>query len=202
LFDEPLSNLDVTCVKRRGELRELVKRLGLPAVYVTHDQGEAFALCDRIAVMFQGQILQLDEPRGLYEHPARVSVARFLGRNNLIRVMRLSAMKTETGEFKTLEGGHLIRLPVKPAELPPLNQPCTLAIRPEHLVIGNGEVSGENMLPAIVREIQFAGATTMIMLDANGLILEALQLSTASGLAIGDTCVVVLPAACVGLLRE
>src|SRR5882724_4039921 len=125
LFDEPLSNLDVTLREEtRGELRELVKRLGLTAVYVTHDQEEAFALCDRIAVMFQGQILQLGAPRELYEHPAHVSVARFLGRNNLIRSMRLSAMKTEKGEFKTLDGGHLIRLPVNQAELPPLNQPC------------------------------------------------------------------------------
>src|SRR5258706_9064506 len=105
LFDEPLSNLDVTLREEtRGELRELVKRLGLTAVYVTHDQEEAFALCDRIAVMFQGQILQFGAPRELYEHPAHTSVARFLGRNNLISAMRLSAMKAETGEFKTLEG--------------------------------------------------------------------------------------------------
>ena len=202
LFDEPLSNLDVTLREEtRGELRELVKRLGLTAVYVTHDQEEAFALCDRIAVMFQGQILQMGNPRELYEHPARVSVARFLGRNNLMRAMRLSAMKSETGEFKTLEGGHMIRLPVKPAELPPLNNPCTLAIRPEHVVITKDEVSGENVLQATVREIEFAGATSIIRLDASGLLLEALVLS-ATGLAIGDTCAVVLPADRVMLLKE
>jgi ABC-type Fe3+/spermidine/putrescine transport system ATPase subunit len=202
LFDEPLSNLDVTLREEtRGELRELVKRLGLTAVYVTHDQEEAFALCDRIAVMFQGQILQLGEPRELYEHPAQVSVARFLGRNNLIRAMRLSAMKTETGEFKTLDGGHMIRLPVKQAELPPLNKPCTLAIRPEHLVITKDEVSGENVFPAKVSEIQFAGATTTIRLDASGLMLEALVLSTA-GVAVGEVCTVVLPTDRITLLKE
>src|SRR6266849_8950229 len=112
LFDEPLSNLDVTLREEtRGELRELVARLGLTAVYVTHDQEEAFALCDRIAVMFAGQILQTAPPRDLYEHPAQLSVARFLGRNNLLRVMRLSSSKAEFGEFKTLEGGHTIRMP-------------------------------------------------------------------------------------------
>ena len=80
LFDEPLSNLDVTLREEtRGELRELVGRLGLTAVYVTHDQEEAFALCDRISVMSQGKILQTGTPRELYEHPAEVSVARFLG---------------------------------------------------------------------------------------------------------------------------
>ena len=202
LFDEPLSNLDVTLREEtRGELRELVKRLSLTAVYVTHDQEEAFALCDRIAVMFQGEILQLGAPRELYEQPALASVARFLGRNNLIRAMRLSAMKAETGEFKTLDGGHLIHLPVKPAELPPLNKPCTLAIRPEHLVITKDDVGGENLLPAKVSEIQFAGATTTIRLDANGLRLEALAVSQA-GLAVGDSCAVVLPADRVMLLKE
>lgn len=203
LFDEPLSNLDVTLREEtRGELRELVKRLGLTAVYVTHDQEEAFALCDRIAVMFQGEILQLGKPRGLYEHPARISVGRFLGRNNLIRALRLSALKTKTGEFKTLDGGHVIRLPVSPAELPPLNQPCTLAIRPEHLVISQSQVSGENVLPATVREIQFAGATTTIKLDASGLMLEALVLSTGANLAVGDTCTVVLPVDHLSFLKE
>ena len=202
LFDEPLSNLDVTLREEtRGELRELVKRLGLTAVYVTHDQEEAFALCDRIAVMFQGQILQRGKPRELYEQPAGVSVARFLGRNNLISAMRLSAMKTETGEFKTLEGGHTIRLPVRPAELPPLNKPCTLAIRPEHVLIRKEEVKGDNVLPALVSEIQFAGATTTVKLDANGLLLEALVLSH-TGLAVGATCAVVLPADRVTLLRD
>jgi iron(III) transport system ATP-binding protein len=202
LFDEPLSNLDVTLREEtRGELRELVKRLGLTAVYVTHDQEEAFALCDRLAVMFQGEILQLGAPRELYEHPARVSVARFLGRNNLIRAMRLSAMKAEAGEFKTLDGGHLIHFPVRTAELPPLNKPCTLAIRPEHVAITKDGVSGKNVLSARVSEIQFAGATSTIKLDASGLTVEALVLSTVS-LAVGELCSVVLPTDRVTLLKE
>src|SRR6266542_5765848 len=136
LFDEPLSNLDVTLREEtRGELRELVKRLGLTAVYVTHDQEEAFALCDRISVMMGGRIMQTGQPRELYEHPAQISVARFLGRNNLISVMRLASSSAPAGEFKTLAGGHTLRLPIKRDDLAPLNQPCILAIRPEHLVI-------------------------------------------------------------------
>src|SRR6266487_2468269 len=81
LFDEPLSNLDVSLREEtRSELRELVNRLRLTAVYVTHDQEEAFALCDRIGVMAGGRILQTGAPRELYEHPGQISVARFLGR--------------------------------------------------------------------------------------------------------------------------
>ena len=202
LFDEPLSNLDVTLREEtRGELRELVVRLGLTAVYVTHDQEEAFALCDRISVMAGGRILQTGQPRDLYEHPAQLSVAKFLGRNNLLRVMRLSSSKAELGEFKTLEGGHTIRMPVDDMNLVPLNQPCILAIRPEHVLIRNSDDKHENSLPAVVSEINFAGATSSIKLDANGLILEALALE-ANGLSVGTQRTVVLPPERISLLKN
>ncbi len=202
LFDEPLSNLDVTLREAtRGELRELVARLGLTAVYVTHDQEEAFALCDRISVMMGGRILQTGPPRDLYERPVQLPVARFLGRNNLIKVMRLSSAKEGTGEFKTLEGEHILRIPVHHDELAPLNKPCTLAIRPEHVIVRNTGNETANVLSAKVREINFAGATTSIKLDANGLSLEALTLET-DGLAIGDERVVVLPPEKISLLPD
>ncbi len=202
LFDEPLSNLDVTLREAtRGELRELVARLGLTAVYVTHDQEEAFALCDRISVMGGGRILQTGRPRELYEQPAQLSVARFLGRNNLIRAMRLSSSKSDVGEFKTLDGGHTIRVPVDERNLAPLNQPCILAIRPEHVVIGGGNDNIVNALPAEVREVNFAGATSSIKVDANGLLLEALALA-ADGLSAGDRCTVVLPPERISLLKN
>lgn len=193
LFDEPLSNLDVALREEtRGELRELVNRLGLTAVYVTHDQEEAFALCDRISVMMGGRILQTGEPRELYEHPAQIPVARFLGRNNLIRVMRLSSSKDMVAEFKTLEGGHTLRLPLPNDALAPLNKPCSLAIRPEHLLLSAAGSPSENVLQARVAEINFAGATSSIKLDADGLHLEALVLQP-DGLAVGDSCFVTLP---------
>ncbi len=202
LFDEPLSNLDVTLREEtRGELRELVKRLGLTAVYVTHDQEEAFALCDRISVMVSGRILQTGRPRDLYEHPAQLSVGKFLGRNNLIRVMRLSSSKSEIGEFKTLDGGHLIRMPVDDKNLVPLNQPCILAIRPEHILVTNADKKLENALPATVREVNFAGATSSIKLDANGLILEALALD-ADGIAVGEQRTIILPPERIALLKN
>ena len=202
LFDEPLSNLDVALREEtRGELRELVSRLGLTAVYVTHDQDEAFALCDRISVMSGGRILQTGRPRDLYEHPAQLSVGRFLGRNNLIRIMRLSSSKSELGEFKTLDGGHVIRIPVDEKNLVPLNQPCILAIRPEHVVISNSDRQQDNAFDATVREVNFAGATSSIKFDANGLVLEALTLD-ADGIAVGDQRTLVLPADRISLLRN
>lgn len=202
LFDEPLSNLDVTLREAtRGELRELVGRLGMTAVYVTHDQEEAFALCDRISVMGGGKILQTGAPRELYERPAQLSVARFLGRNNLIRAIRLTSSRSELGEFKTLEGGHTLQLAVSAGDVVPLNQPCLLAIRPEHVVVKNGNHHGANAFPAQVRKINFAGATSSIKLDANGLMLEALALE-ADRLAAGDHCTVQLPSERISLLNS
>jgi ABC-type Fe3+/spermidine/putrescine transport system ATPase subunit len=202
LFDEPLSNLDVTLREEtRSELRELVTRLGLTAIYVTHDQEEAFALCDRISVLVGGRMLQTGAPRELYEHPGQVSVARFLGRNNLIRAMRLSSSKAAAGEFKTLEGDHTLLLKVQHEELAPLNKPCVLAIRPEHVLLGNGAGHSENILAARVRELNFAGATTTLKLDANGLILEALVLEPGR-FAVGDAVTLVLPANRLSLLKN
>ena len=192
LFDEPLSNLDVSLREEtRSELRELVTRLGLTAVYVTHDQEEAFALCDRISVMVGGKLMQTGRPRELYEQPAEISVASFLGRNNLIKAMRLSSSKTSEGEFKTLAGGHTLHLPVKHEELAPLNQPVYLAIRPEHVQLSLNPNGAPNSLPGNIREIVFAGATSTIRVDANGLLLEALVLR-ADGLEVNQPCHMVL----------
>src|SRR5712671_7223827 len=134
LFDEPLSNLDVALREEtRRELRALVKRLNLTAVYVTHDQEEAFALCDRIAVMDKGRVQQVGAPRELYDHPANVIVARFLGNNNLIEAMRLTSSNDPLTKFKTLEGGHTLTVSTSHEQLMslPVNKPCWLAIRPE-----------------------------------------------------------------------
>jgi len=202
LFDEPLSNLDVALREEtRSELRELVNRLGLTAVYVTHDQEEAFALCDRISVMMGGRILQTGRPRELYERPVQISVASFLGRNNLIRVMRLSSSKASLAQFKTLDGGHTLNASVTSDDLAPLNKPCSLAIRPEHLIVNQTDSNGENVLRARIDEINFAGPTSGIKLDADGLKLEALVVQP-DGLAVGDNCFVELPADKLALLSE
>ena len=87
LFDEPLSNLDAKLrVQMRGEILRLQKTLGITTVYVTHDQEEAMAISDRIAVMDKGRIVQLGTADKLYRRPATVFVAGFIGRANLIAV--------------------------------------------------------------------------------------------------------------------
>ncbi len=202
LFDEPLSNLDVSLREEtRSELRELVTRLGLTAVYVTHDQEEAFALCDRISVMVGGKLMQTGKPRELYEQPADIAVARFLGRNNLIRAMRLSSSKTAAGEFKTLDGEHTLQAPVTKDELAPLNKPVVLAIRPEHVQLSSNHADAQNSLRGTIREIVFAGATSTVRVDANGLLLEALVVQP-DGLRVNQECTVILDPARLRLLRQ
>jgi iron(III) transport system ATP-binding protein len=194
LFDEPLSNLDVALREdTRRELRALVKRLNLTAVYVTHDQEEAFALCDRIAVMGKGSVLQIGAPRELYDRPANGAVARFLGNNNLIQAMRLTSSNDPVTRFKTVDGSHVITANASHEELMnlPVNKPCWLAIRPEAIEF-NAKPESNNLLAARVELMEFGGATTTLRLDAGGLKLEALVLS-ADEFAIGDECMVTLP---------
>jgi ABC-type Fe3+/spermidine/putrescine transport system ATPase subunit len=85
LLDEPLSNLDAKLREEmRGELRKLIKKVGISALYVTHDQDEAFTISDKVIVMESGKILQYDTPDEIYNHPAHPFVASFIGHSALI----------------------------------------------------------------------------------------------------------------------
>src|SRR5690606_9505851 len=80
LMDEPLSNLDANLrVHARGEIVELHKQAGVPTLYVTHDQAEALSMADRVAVMISGNLLQLAPPSVIYDDPAHIEVAKFIG---------------------------------------------------------------------------------------------------------------------------
>ena len=105
--------------------------------------------------------------------------------------MRLSSSKTTDGEFKTLEGGHTLHLPLKHDDLAPLNKPVFLAIRPEHVQLSTNDNHALNSLPGKIREIVFAGATSSVRVDANGLLVEALVLRT-DGLQVDQQCNVIL----------
>ena len=128
LFDEPLSNLDAKLrVHMRGELRELQQRLHITAVYVTHDQEEAMAISDRIAVMHQGQIVQEGTAESLYRHPGSEFVAQFIGRTNLLSGRVRSA---SPGEIELEVAGQHLRLPGD-AVRATAGQIVRLVVRPE-----------------------------------------------------------------------
>jgi ABC-type Fe3+/spermidine/putrescine transport system ATPase subunit len=97
LLDEPLGSLDAALRERLMlELRDIIKAVGLSAIYVTHDREEAFAVADRIAIMNAGQIEQIDAPENIYYQPETRFVARFMGFNNILPVLHYAHAQAET----------------------------------------------------------------------------------------------------------
>ena len=105
LLDEPLSNLDAQLRdEMRGELKRLQSKIGITTVYVTHDQSEALALSDRIAVIDRGRIMQIGSPQDIYFRPANPFVARFVGATNLLAGPPASAPPTAAAQVEVLSG--------------------------------------------------------------------------------------------------
>jgi iron(III) transport system ATP-binding protein len=151
LLDEPLSNLDAKLrVEMRSELRALQRKLGLTAIYVTHDQEEANAIADRIAVLDQGRIQQIGAPTDLYDHPANRFVATFLGTANLIEGH--IAQGRFASEHLTLEG---VGGP---------DGPACISIRPQDVVLGN---AGDGAA-STVTEREFLGSIVRYKLEMGG----------------------------------
>jgi ABC-type Fe3+/spermidine/putrescine transport system ATPase subunit len=155
LLDEPLSNLDTALRERtRTEIRALLKSLGMTAVFVTHDQEEAFALSDRIAVLDRGRLQQLGTPEELYARPANPFVASFLGRANFFPAV-----------VEAEEGGTLLcRLHSGPrwravrADGAGQGTAVRLMVRPEAMrLAGAGD---QDAVEARVLDRRFAGAAT------------------------------------------
>ncbi|KKX27120.1 ABC transporter ATP-binding protein [Rhizobium sp. LC145] len=131
LLDEPLANLDAKLrLEMRSEIRRLQKETGITAILVTHDQVEAMSMCDRIAIMKAGEIVQIATPSEMYNDPRTAFVAGFLG-NPPISFLKGTA---EQGEFVLGDGS--IRLPLAALSGMPDGTPLMLGVRPEHF--GNG----------------------------------------------------------------
>jgi len=97
LLDEPLSNLDLKVRERmRGELQNLLKRIGITAIYVTHDQEEAFVISDRVIVMKEGKMMQDGKPYEIYEAPVNLFVADFIGRANMLKAQLIELDETKS----------------------------------------------------------------------------------------------------------
>ena len=133
LLDEPLSNLDAKLRDRmRFELKRIQRERGLTTVYVTHDQGEALALSDEIAVMKDGEIVQQGTPREIYDRPKSRFVADFIGNSNLVEATSTSETPAgKVGEFETSFGTLMAVSP----EAVSAGQPVTLSLRPENLML-------------------------------------------------------------------
>lgn len=134
LMDEPLSNLDAKLrIEMRGAIREVQKEVGITTVYVTHDQEEALAISDRIAVMKDGIIQQVGEPHDIYTRPANVFVATFIGHSNLFRGVLTT---TKEGTFVAFKNGYKIKMDNLIDETRD-KAFVTLAVRPEEFTLSD-----------------------------------------------------------------
>ncbi|CUX72403.1 Spermidine/putrescine import ATP-binding protein PotA [Clostridium sp. C105KSO15] len=169
LMDEPLSNLDA---KLRVEMRNAIKRIqqqiGITTVYVTHDQEEALAVSDRIAVMNGGVIQQIDTPKNIYQRPANLFVSTFIGLSNILSGIAL----VKNGETS-------IRIQDYTVPMEHVNQDVKdgqnikVSIRPEEFIINQADGDG---IPATVKSSVFLGITTHYFVTlANGQEIEVIQ---------------------------
>ena len=200
LFDEPLSNLDASLrVQMRVEIKELQKRLGFTAVYVTHDQIEAMAIADRIAVMDRGVIRQVGSPRDIYDRPANVFVAGFMGTTNLLE-----------GTVSRVSGGEAIvrtangfDVRVAGADGAAAGRAVRVSVRPEAAAVTTRAPAGspENVWPGKVTLSTFLGDAIVYRLDVGGHKFDVHAPTTDVFDVNADVLVVVHPNRCILLLE-
>ncbi|MCI8333754.1 MAG: ABC transporter ATP-binding protein [Lachnospiraceae bacterium] len=155
LMDEPLSNLDAKLrMEMRTVIRHTQKSVGITTVYVTHDQEEAMAISDRIAVMKDGVIQHIGKPKDIYQRPKNVFVATFIGRTNMVHA------KIEGGELVFADGYREHIDALSKAE----DQEVLCSIRPEEFVIGK---EGGEGIKGTVKEFVYLGLNTHYYIDTD-----------------------------------
>jgi ABC-type Fe3+/spermidine/putrescine transport system ATPase subunit len=168
LLDEPLSNLDAKLRERmRGELKGLQRRTGITFVYVTHDQAEAMALSDRIAVFHQGVLQQYGRPREIYERPANLFVADFMG---IVNRLRGEIVERRDGQLRVRVGDHVLAA-IGPVAGEAAAREVILAIRPESVRLGATD-GACNRLDGCVVDATFLGSIVDYQIDAGGMLLR------------------------------
>ncbi|NYT37963.1 ABC transporter ATP-binding protein [Allopusillimonas soli] len=146
LLDEPLSNLDAKLrTEVREEIRTLQRELGLTTIFVTHDQEEALAISDRMAIMYDGKVQQVGTPEALYENPANLFVADFLGKMNFFQ-----GKTVDDGRFVTDKGHALTVDTARPST-------TQVGVRPERIALSSDPATA-NALPGEISNIVYLGA--------------------------------------------
>lgn len=164
LLDEPLGALDLKLRKQMQiELKRLQKKLGITFIYVTHDQEEALTMSDRIAIINEGKIEQLDTPVEIYEHPKTKFVANFIGETNL-----LDAVVLEVNGDKAVIGTEVGKAmaSINPDDDYAVNDGLSVSVRPEHMKFSKNPVEGFS-IKGIVKENIFVGNLIKMMITLN-----------------------------------
>ena len=151
LLDEPLSALDLKLRQHmRAELRAIQKRTGVTFIYITHDQGEALAMSDRVGVMSQGKLQQVANPREIYNRPANGFVASFVGENNILSG-KLQNAGDGKASFATTIGTFDARFAGKKTDTS-----LKFYVRPEHTLL-SPKAKAKNSVPVTVGDVSFEG---------------------------------------------
>ncbi|MBV2143500.1 ABC transporter ATP-binding protein [Falsochrobactrum sp. TDYN1] len=163
LMDEPLGALDKTLREHmQYEIKQIHRDLGVTMVYVTHDQSEALTMSDRIAIFESGNIVQIDSPRVLYENPADIFVAGFIGENNILSG-RAAGRDGDGCLTVKLDGGCsvLIRESTIIAE----NAAVEIAVRPEKIAVGETANQQRNQCTATIADVTYVGDHLRLLVD-------------------------------------
>ncbi len=165
LMDEPLGALDKQLREQmQMEIKHLHERLGVTVVYVTHDQGEALTMSDRVAVFHQGQIQQIEDPRTLYEKPVNTFVANFLGENNRLPAHLLD----RRGDSCTVKLGRGETVEALAVNVGATGSPVSLSIRPERVLLNGASANCPNRFTGRVAEFIYLGDHIRIRLEVCG----------------------------------
>ncbi len=200
LFDEPLSNLDAKLREyMRDELRKLQKRLGITSLYVTHDQGEAMAISDRVVIMKEGRIQQVGTPREIYAFPQSRFVANFMGKANFLEV---EVLGTEGESARIDIGGKTLIVP-RAGRVRPNSGSALLVVRPEALrLISLANVENEIPLKGCVDRFTYFGniARYEVATENGPLLIESYNPEASSIFEEGDNVGVLIDFESVRLL--
>jgi multiple sugar transport system ATP-binding protein len=182
LFDEPLSNLDAALrVQMRIELARLHRELSATMIYVTHDQVEAMTMADRIVVLRSGVIEQVGTPLELYNHPANIFVAGFIGSPKMNLVPVTVAEASGAGTRVRLPRGAMLTLPAESGVLP-AGSPGTLGLRPEGIAFqADGPIAGE------VSVVEHLGGETLAYVDVGDGVLATVKVGGDDPVRVGET---------------
>jgi iron(III) transport system ATP-binding protein len=180
LLDEPLSNLDAKLrLETREEIKRIQKELKITTIYVTHDQSEALSMADRVAIMNEGRIEQIGNPREIYSNPANKFVAGFIGETNFLvgkveevrEAQSLLIVRTQSGEDVYIR---LSKRALNPGE------EVMCSVRPEDIkILGETSKSGEgrNIFEARIQSLEYYGFIEHYILNAFGIELKATHLN-------------------------
>lgn len=169
MLDEPMGALDAALRDRLVvELRDIIKRAGLTALYVTHDQQEAFAVADRVAVLNHGRFEQIDTPQALYQRPKTAFVARFLGMANIIPVERFSTH----GHAQTLLGAFVVE-----------GHPDSLLLHPDGLRLD--ALSDEGLRAQVIESVYRGGVYRVTVRHESGVMLTLNRAATQDAPQVG-----------------